>query len=741
MFSISVLLMLASACDLLISPAVPYRDVSQVLSSLAPTTSSYTLCLTSSLSEGAFSLETTVHLRANVTIQYLLHRSECLSCSPQTLWLRGRFAWLVFGGLTFRNVRITGQRLIWEECEEEWCTHCLAPPYLWPGQVDFTVIDHHPSASPSDPYYEASLCQSNSFVFFSLFDSTMNIENCAIDNIRIRALSFIELAGTSSLLITNTSIVRMDFTRSFINGNTEEVRLNGLYVAEFNRGHAYVSDYQSDFGFLCLLGRHFSLTSSLFEHNLQLLPNNGHSFYNKFVDIKEFKSMTFEDIVFRNSMHAFSILNYYTFFFSLQILNCRFEEDFSEYAYLSIMSPVPGEVRITDCVFRNITTRGNSLFQFQLAYDSSVLELSGTTFVNIVAYLPLTSQNSDSAYYLIMTASTIILRNIVFQLSTGSQPNFINTLVSEGLINDSPEVYTDWVERPPLPCLASIVIVQCSSITFQNVSLIDSICDIALMISDSIHPTMQMDVAQMVMARVVGGMWIIFNLHENFHGRISSSRFEAVPEIALTLNGTIGSTLELVVEDCDFTGSGIAFLGTRLEVLDSRFIGISSVAGAVDCMALGTAEAQPGATLRIEHSSFVGNRGQQQAADVSIRTNNYVVLLDVVLRACNFTHFYATSGGSIYIERIRFKKAEIESCRFEGGEADEETWVISTTHVKGTLSLEDVLFISLYIPKAYLLKVISPNIPSLDLQTLTNLTRVSVLNCTYKAAVLLKGQY
>jgi len=448
------------------------------------------------------------------------------------LWLRGRFAWLVYGGLTFRNVRITGQRLIWEECEEEWCTHCLAPPYLWPGWVDFTVIDHHPAASPSDPYYEASLCLDGVFSFFSLLDSMMVIENCTIDNVRIRAQSFINLYGTSSLIITNTSIVRMDFTSYFIYGFSEKVSLSGLYVAEFNRGHAYVpdsvSDSVQDSGFIQLLScNHFTLASSLFENNLKLYPKG---LQIAFVDISEFKLLIFEACVFRSSMHTFYMQNFRTFHFSIQILNCLFEEDLSLswFGYINVMSRLVGEVRIADSVFRNITTQGATVFTFQLPADSSVLEISGTTFVNIVAYFSLNQQNPNLVFSLIVIVEIVILKNNAFQMSTGNQPNLVGSWVSKGLINDSPDVYTEFVERPPSPCDASLIFTHCSILNLQNVSLTDSVCDAVLMMSNSMHAVFQLNVTQMVVARVAGGVKSNFTLSEVFHGRITSSRFEAV---------------------------------------------------------------------------------------------------------------------------------------------------------------------------------------------------------------------
>jgi len=99
-----------------------------------------------------------------------------------------------------------------------------------------------------------SQCTHSPFDFFEVIDSVLTIENCALDNIRMRARRFIYPTGTANLTISQTTISRMDFTDGFLGGNAEEVQLSGLSITGFNRDRAYVRDYPGDSGLLQLEG-------------------------------------------------------------------------------------------------------------------------------------------------------------------------------------------------------------------------------------------------------------------------------------------------------------------------------------------------------------------------------------------------------------------------------------------------------------------------------------------------------
>lgn len=66
---IVVMMVLVSACDLLLTSTAPYIDVFETLSTITISTASFTLCLFSS-SDLAFSLEQSpIPLLSNITIQ------------------------------------------------------------------------------------------------------------------------------------------------------------------------------------------------------------------------------------------------------------------------------------------------------------------------------------------------------------------------------------------------------------------------------------------------------------------------------------------------------------------------------------------------------------------------------------------------------------------------------------------------------------------------------------------------
>lgn len=735
------MLTLAVACDWVLTPFdSPYTDVLEIVYLFTSFSPTFDLCLANSTSDLAFSLEASSDpIDSNITIQYLLHRSKCLSypCTLQTLWVRSHFTYQVLGTLTFLNVRITGKRLIWEECTEEWCTHCLTPPFIWPGREDFTVIDHHPAADPSDPYYQASLCQDVNFVFFDLTNSLMVIENCTLDTIRIRASHFIRLQQ-ASLIITNTNITDMDFTGFFIDGTAQNVHLSSIYVAGFNRDHAYVWDYSSDSGFIRLFVTNITLSSSLFEDNVQLLAQYTDIY---FIDISNYLYAKIDACIFRSSMHSFAFsVSEISYFSSLIIQKSRFEGDLSlpSLPYLLIVSLWPGEVHIVDTAFTNITARSNALLIFQMSDFSNVVEISRTTFTNNHAYMSEMTGVVMYLYTLLVEAVTI--EDSTFEV-TGEAQSLVSTLISKGLINNSSDVYTDLVMRPTTSYVAVLYFETWDNILLQNVSFTDNTVSETLMyFSNTIHTVLQLDVKHLL-ARTAGGMRVGSNRNVSLYGRISNSIFEATWGTAIVFNDTSGPNIELIVTDCEFTGSGIAFAGTKLHVLNSLFANISSDFGALDVKVIDMNEAVPTMILFIRNSSFISNQGQQLGADVDIRSACLFTSLNLNIRDSNFVQFSGTSGGSIYIELQLFTAAVIESCRFSEGVVSFERGVTMTTHAKGTLNLANVLFDFIYIPNSYLIQVTSPSIPSLDMQTLTNLTRVIIRNCTYQAAVSLKGKY
>lgn len=735
------MLALAGACDLTLSPLEPgpYTDVLETVSFYALSQPTFNLCLANSTSHLAFSLEAISEpVSSNVTIQYLLHRSECLSspCVQQTLWLKGHFTFQALGTLTFRNVRITGQRLIWDECIEEWCTHQLSIPYIWPEIMEFTLIDHHPAPNASDPFYQPFMVGDSSFNFFVVEGSLMVIDNCTIDNIRIRASTFIFLQQ-ALLTITNTNIINMDFSYSFITGSSPNAHLSDLYVTGFNRDRPFYSNYYDyDTCFFDLSISHLTLINSLFENNIHLTVNEL-----TFFKITNYNSIVFDTCVFRNSIQSFGFYNEIISGSSLVIRKCHFEGDFSKsyWGYLRVSSSIgKAEVHIVDSVFRNLTSRDKGIFEFDMDEIAGIVEITGTTFSNNQIYTIIEPEEPPHLYGILAGISTI--ENSTFEVFTEETQSLMVALIFKGLMNNSTDVYENFVIRQFSACPSVLYIERWADVRLRNISFSEnSICTVLVLFSQTTHTTLRLT-AEQLEVRTAGGLRFTDKPHAMFHFELSNSTFETISEAPIILNYTSTSSIELIVSDCKFIGNGIVFIGASLEVSNSRFVNISSEYGALDFLIRYSGKDESIASLLIHNSSFVTNKGTI-AADIGLRSEYLHTSLNLSIRGCNFSHFSGTSGGSIYIQEQWLNAALIESCRFTGGPVSIKNGVIMTSHSKGTLNLDNVLFDSIHNPNSYVIQVTSSSIPFLDRQTLTNLTRVTILNCTYEAAVSLKGKY
>lgn len=259
-----------------------------------------------------------------------------------------------------------------------------------------------------------------------------------------------------------------------------------------------------------------------------------------------------------------------------------------------------------------------------------------------------------------------------------------------------------------------------------------------MLFSQTTHTILQLNVKQLVV-RTAGGLRFTDKPQVMFHTEISNSTFETKSEAVIVLNDTVASSIELIVTDCKFTGNGIVFSGTSLEISNSCFDNISSEYGALDFLIKYRGEKESTVGLLITNSSFTNNQGEL-AADIGLRSDYLFTSLNLSIRDCNFSHFNGTSGGSIFIGEQWLNDTVIESCRFDEGAVSIEKGVIRTLHSKGTLNLMNVLFDSICIPNSYVIQVTSLSIPFIGRQTRTNLTHVTILNCTYQVAVSLIGK-
>ena len=362
---------------------------------------------------------------------------------PQTLWLRELFTFYVEVSLTFRNVRISGQKLIQEDCEEEWCTHCLVAPYLWSAS-DKTVIEKHSAVDVTDPYYDDFQCTHSPFNFFEVIDSVLTIENSTFDNIRIRAGRFISLLGTANLTLTQSTISRMDFTEGFIGGSCAEVQLSGLFVTGFNRDHAYVRNYPGDSGLVQLNGvSRFTLVSSLFEDNLQLLDMNAPGYAT--VDVGSYVDVVISNCTFRRTMSGVWLWNGGQ---TVLIFQCVFQGNFvTSSSFLHIDASTPVHIVITECSFAHNTASYFIFMHFYLNAGSSV-QLSHSEFLNNRSYQPASMSSKDCLFIYAYVMSNFTLSHCQFTETENYSSNLFAQLVTAQLINHSPEVDTDFLQFP-----------------------------------------------------------------------------------------------------------------------------------------------------------------------------------------------------------------------------------------------------------------------------------------------------
>ena len=59
---------------------------------------------------------------------YVRHKQE--DYEKQTIWLQGIQVCAVKDQLTFVNMTLSGRHHFTDNCEEDWCTHCLNPELL-----------------------------------------------------------------------------------------------------------------------------------------------------------------------------------------------------------------------------------------------------------------------------------------------------------------------------------------------------------------------------------------------------------------------------------------------------------------------------------------------------------------------------------------------------------------------------------------------------------------------------------
>ena len=777
---------MAFACDLVLTPSSRFTNVFAYIPNDNRT--SFVLCLANSTDTKGFSLsnlpteslerEFTV---TNLTIQYLLHRSLCLpdNCIQQTLWITEIFEfnwepldWEDSTSVTFANVRISGQRLVWSDCEEEWCTHCLSPPFVWPGQTH-TVIEHHP-ISQVPVSFHARCKYLHDYIanmtyyswspvnFFSIQKSSVVITDCHLDNIRIRANNFISLYDLAVLVIRNTTITRMDFRDGFIGDVIGmdvpvTVVMQGVTVSGLNRDHAYVRGYNLyeefegtplfDGGFLRLIDvTNLTLVECVFEDNLHIQDQAKPPC--TLLVIGVFPSITLQSCVFRRSMHriAFywlSITNQADLISPAQIriVNCTFEGDLALHnPYLLVGSlGKPIDMRLEDCSFVNITGTSMPLLLLSLG-NSEELVISNTHFRNCRAYFPVYPSSPDSTPvpYMIMGVRKCIMVNTSFvdnYLQSPRAPSLVSQLLAASLINDSEDLRADFLTTPPQTCSALVILAEWATASLTDVVIADNPdCDITIYAVASLSTqSLSFRAVRLTIRDVMSnGLVLEGGAKISFSSVVESSAFLNIGDVAIKIKGV--EAAELIITDSRFQGSGtktccVQFSGLKLRIQDSAISGSSGSTAALEFIVE--------VKNTVNFLEIIRTRFEQNRKDGTVVSAGFEASVDLSIANSTFSQY---GTGSLFFDSPLFSRALLSFCNFTGGQTELEGGVIVSTHLAGVLLLEDVLFFH-NDSESYLLHVQVPRIQSLDTESYTELRRVQIENSVFKAAVKLKGQF
>lgn len=767
------------ACDLVLTPSSRFTNVFEYIPN--DYRASFVLCLANSTATASFSLNSTLFNSlersfrvTNLTIQYFLHRSLCVpgNCIQQTLWILEIFLfnwksldWEDRAFLTFANVRMSGQRLVWPDCEAEWCSHCLTPPFVWPGQTS-TVIERHP-VSQVPPTFNERCHSLQDFIdyaasvewvpvsFFTITSASMTIIDSHLDNIRIRAFNFICLSGSALLTISNTTVTRMDFTNSFIGyeryvAEPVTVLLQRLTVSGLNRDHAYVRGYNSyedtplfDAGFLSLKDVvNLTLVECVFEDNLQLQEQE---YIPSTVFVAGvFFSITLQSCVFRRSMHR--LMFYWTsitkqtdaFPVQIRIVNCTFENDLALFLpYLFIGSTEkPIDLVLADCSFVNITATNPTLFLLYLA-DGEVV-INNTHFSNCSAYSPANSPSSALTQYVVMGIRKCTMRNTSFvdnYVQSPRAPSLVTQLLAASMINDSEDLRADFLVIPPQTCTALLALGDWITLSLIDVTITaNPDCDITIFATPSLSvQSLSFSALRLTIRDVVqNGLIIEGPARSSVSSVIESSAFLNVSNMAIKMQGIRAA--ELLVADSRFQECGgksccVLFSGRKLKVQDSEFSRCSGPNSALQFIV----EAKNAVTF----AEVIRTRFERNRKDITVVSAGFETLVDLSITNSSFTQYQT---GSLSFESPLFSRALLSFCNFTEGQAGLEQGVIVTTHLAGVLLLEDVLFLH-NDSESYLLQVQTPEILPLNVEIFTELRRVIVENSVFKAAVKLEGQY
>lgn len=625
---------------------------------------------------------------------------------------------------------------MWTECEQEWCTHCLTPPFLWPGLVNETAIDRHPGASVADPYYERSQCFDKNFDFFTARNTIFILANSTIDNIRVRANSFLNMqcyTMSCFLSISNTTITRMDFSSNFISGYTTSVQLSRITVSGWNRDHAFNANYQSDQGFLYQSSvENFLLEDSVFEDNIML------SLYFTFpmISVASFRKATLRNCVFRRSLTR---LSFYGLNFSIfEVINCIFQDEFqyaASYMYVDISNE--GSVLITDSQFTNIVERTIQPLLYITVSNGPII-ITQTQFTGNRLSPP---TKDATSLLLSLTGTNVTIANCTFtknRLALSTESNLITELIDTRLLKANDQFILNYLSLQSGRFESLIYSDGWEKLHLINVTVRDNnncYYGIFAGMSSPFATNMTILGESVTMKDVDGGLKVENRGKSKLKTKLRESEFTGIRQLAMNLSNVGSDEIELELVNCRIgeSGGGILFRGTLLDIRNSSVFSITSHRGAIDFQIINSVHP---AVLLISSSSFLRNQGGVLASDVNIVS---LSLAAEVIVNIGETTFEMYAAGSLLLENLNLREAAIHSCKFSGGISGVRRSVMESTHLAGVLQLEDVIFDHNIASTVLFLS--TPGEGSATREKYTRLNRVTISDSRFTVALKLQGHF
>lgn len=574
----------------------------------------------------------------------------------------------------------------------------------------------------------------------------MTIEDSVLDNIRVRAKSFIIIERDCSLTIINSTITRMDFSSSFIGNSASSlsstevlIQMYRVIVSGFNRDHAYSATYTGDSGFILLNDlAYFTLEECLFEDN-QLLPMRAQKV--SWITINTFKQVMIHSCVFRRSMHSFDFeLPIETTFKSEFIVsNSTFEAEFAvNQPYMNVFISGNATVVIEDCWFVNNTSSGSEFLS--LYAPSAAATIKRTNFLSNQVYIP--SSFSPQTVNL-FEVSGITIKNSVFFDSYATNVaavRFITQLITAHLLNNSTALIPDLLNAGTQQCSSVLSCQNWDSVMINNVTFTENgNCEAAISTPWSAATKLTFVMKLVAVSTANIGLNIIATSSVPLHFFILDCNFSSIKESSILITNSNNMNYYVLVNHSLFENNTNCIHVKGMIILDiyhSQFIGTTDGALLLELTQNVIAEEEVTAALMIMSCLFTNN-----TIDVYISSNSPQAKMTLDILHSRFSLYNSQKTcGSIYLSQLQLSHALIQFCSFDRGQAPQFTGVIVTSHQVGILVLEDVLFTNHSISQSYLLYINTPNVEQQTQDKYTELRRVNVTNSVFAAAVYLQGR-